>query len=99
MAKTGSEKLFTKAMRLDDAQLETFASLSAEYGEIKRWCPYGQPAIDGLCAKIIVNHKAIGRFVDELIATEVEFDCGVFPLGKPGIDGVLVDLNVGALHH
>ncbi len=99
MGKSGSEKLFTKAFTLDNAQLEKVAHMSAEYGEIKRWCPYGQPSIDGLCAKVIVNPKAVGRFIDDLLLTELEWDIGVFPLGKPGLDGVLVDMQFGATHH
>lgn len=96
MTDRGSDKLFETHATIDKATLSKLVAIGAEYGEIKDWCQYGQPAIDRVCGKILVNPKLVGKLVTELVSLDhPRIGCDVFPLGKPGIDGVLVQLEAG----
>ena len=92
--RAGSEQLLEAPMKIDEAQLGKIVERSEKFGKVVDWCQYGQPAIDEVCGTIRVRPGRVGRLIDELLELhEVRINLDVFPLGKPGIDQVLVNVR------
>ena len=91
---TGSEQLLQAADKIDEARLGELVERGEKFGKIVDWCQYGQPAIDEFCGTIRVKPGRVGRLIDQLLDLhEIRINLDVFPLGKPGIDQVLVNVR------
>lgn len=96
MAERGSEKLFNKRNVFDKEQLLKVVEVSEAHGRILDWCWYGQPGIDGFCARVRVDRGVAARLVKELLEIdEPRIIFKGFPEGIPDPTDVLFELGTG----
>jgi hypothetical protein len=97
----GSEKLLErlggKGMTYSAETLGQVLAVAKKHEvQIKDWCQFGQPAVDGVCGTFDVRTDLAANVLTELLkldsAIRLRFD--VFPLGMPAID--FVRLRIGA---
>lgn len=91
---SGSAQLLAAKTTIDPDRLGALVELSEKHGRLLDWCQYGQPGIDQFCGTIRVKPGRVGRLVEALLDLhEIRINLDVFPLGKPGIDQVMVNFR------